>query len=208
MSARVRALEGWAIVGWAALAIATMAGVLLAAYGTGEVGVRVLLRATARTSVVLFTAAFVASSVARVWPLPLTRWMLRNRRYLGVSFAVSHFVHLFAIIAAVRIANFEISTGTAIGGGLGYVFVAAMTATSFDRSAAWLGPRRWKLLHTVGAYVIWAVFAITYVPLAIFKSPAYAPFALLVLGSLVLRLSARWMPRALSAAPSSASRLP
>jgi len=208
MPARARSVEGWPLVGWAALGIATMTGVLLAAYGTGEVGVRVLLRATARTSLVLFTAAFVASSVARVWPLPLTRWMLRNRRYLGVSFAVSHFVHLLAIIAAVKIANFHLNTATVIAGGSAYVFVAAMTATSFDRTAAWLGPRRWKRLHTVGVYVIWAVFAVSYVPRAIFESPAYAPLALLVIGSLVLRLSARRTPRTLSAASSSVSRLP
>ena len=34
---------------------------------------------------------------------------------------------------------------TYVGGsalGLAYLFIAAMTATSFDRSAAWLGPRR------------------------------------------------------------------
>ena len=31
------------------------------------------------------------------------------------------------------------------GGGLAYVLLAAMTATSFDRSARWLGPRRLQI---------------------------------------------------------------
>lgn len=30
---------------------------------------------------------------------------------------------------------------TWVGGGLAYVFIAAMTATSFDRTAALIGPR-------------------------------------------------------------------
>jgi sulfoxide reductase heme-binding subunit YedZ len=208
MTWRARTLEGWPIVGWAAIAVGTMAALLLALYGGGEEGVRIMLRATARTSLLLFTAAFVASAAAGLWPVPLTRWMLRNRRYIGVSFAVSHFVHLLAIIAAVRIAGFRLAPAVIVLGSGAYVFVAAMAATSFDRSAAWLGARRWNRLHTVGVYYIWLVFAISYVPRAIFDSAAYAPLALLVLGSLGLRLWARRTPRALSSASASISRLP
>ena len=32
-----------------------------------------------------------------------TRWQRRNRRYHGVSFAVSHFIHLAALIALARL---------------------------------------------------------------------------------------------------------
>ena len=152
-------VSGWSIVGWSALAIALMIATLLVRAGTGEDGIRLVIRATARTSVILFTLAFAASAIRRRWPTPTSAWLLANRRYLGVSFAVSHGAHLLAILALAdwSLVRFVVDSGPAavIGGGIAYVLLAAMTATSFDRTAAWLGPRRWKRLHTVGAYYLW-----------------------------------------------------
>src|SRR4029450_126919 len=108
---------------------------------------------------------FIASSLRILWPTELTRWLLINRRYIGVSFAASHAIHLFAIVAVMRVAPaFRLQTATLIGGGGAYVFLAAMTATSFDGAAAWLGPRRWRLLHKTGMYYCWFIFFISYVP--------------------------------------------
>jgi sulfoxide reductase heme-binding subunit YedZ len=94
-----------------------------------------------------------------------TRWQRRNRRYLGVSFAVSHLVHLAALIALVRTdqALFWTLTNPAniVLAGTAYLFIAAMTATSFDRTAAWLGARRWRLLHLIGGWYIWVSFAVS-----------------------------------------------
>ena len=47
----------------------------------------------------LFVLAFTASSLVELMPSKATRWQRRNRRYLGVSFAVSHFIHLGVILA-------------------------------------------------------------------------------------------------------------
>ena len=186
--------RGWRIVAAVAAVIAAMVLAILAVAGTDEAGIRVVIRATARTSVVLFCAAFVASSAARAWPGPTTRWLLANRRYVGVSFAVSHFVHLLAILALAgwSVSRMAADAGATTGilGGVAYVFVAAMTATSFDRTAAWLGPRRWKQLHTIGAYYIWFVFFASFVPRA-FTSLVHVPFALLVIAALAVRLRHR-----------------
>ncbi len=121
------------------------------------------IRATARTSVVLFTLAFAASALRRRWPNAATAWLLRNRRQLGVSFAASHFVHLLLIIA---VAGWTLEgfltvrpMVTIVGGGLAYVFLALMTLTSFDTTAAWLGPRNWRRLHVTGGYYNWFIFA-------------------------------------------------
>jgi hypothetical protein len=83
---------------------------------------------------------------------------------------------------------------TLIIGGIAYAFILAMAATSFDRSAAWLGPRRWKILHTVGSYYIWATFAIVLVTIALEVPHYWVGVALLVL-ALLLRLLARWTQR-------------
>jgi hypothetical protein len=184
------------LVGWAAAGITAMVAALLAAAGTGEPGIRLVIRATARTSVVLFALAFAASSLRRAWPGRVSGWLLANRRYLGVSFAVSHLAHLLAIFALAGWSAsgfFSSSPPTVlVFGGIAYLFIAAMTATSFDRTAAWLGPRRWRRLHTVGAYYIWFIFSLNFVPLA-FTSPLYWPFALALVGAFLLRLGARWL---------------
>src|SRR5215217_4512415 len=89
--------NGWPLVGVASVAI--IAAVLTAIAITpdmGEAAARTV-RLTARTSVTLFLAAFTAAALWRLWPNALTRWQRSNRRFLGVSFAVSHGVHLAAI---------------------------------------------------------------------------------------------------------------
>jgi hypothetical protein len=184
--------RGWSIVAWVMLALATMTVAVLALAGTDDEGIRVLVRATARTSVVLFSLAFVAAPLARAWPTTASRWLRANRRYLGVSFAASHTVHLVALLALSgwSLGNLVTRGGafTTTLGGIGYLFVAAMTATSFDRSAAWLGPDLWQRLHSLGAHYLWVVFFLTFAPLVL-RSPWYWPFVGLLLATLGLRLA-------------------
>jgi len=128
-------------------------------------------------------------------PGEATRWQRRNRRYLGVSFAVSHFIHLVAILSLAlldRALFWKLTNiGTIVLAGTAYLFIAAMAATSFDRSAAWLGPRRWRLLHLLGGWYIWISFAVAVgkrVPIDRF----YWPMAALVLAAGMVRLVAMW----------------
>jgi DMSO/TMAO reductase YedYZ heme-binding membrane subunit len=194
-------------VGWAALVVVAASAATLGVHGAGEEGIRAVIRLTARTSFLLFTAAFAASALARRWPGGVTRWLLTNRRQLGVSFAVSHLVHLVAIVALARLTTVFGGAGGAIAI-LGYVAIAAMAATSFDRTAAWLGPRRWRRLHLVAGYYIWFLFLASYLPRTILGSPAYAPFVVVLLAVLALRLRAgrRYVAEPLRGAPSGAVR--
>ena len=91
-------MSGWRLVGTLSLLLAAMTLSLAAGHGWDSEGVRLAIRATARTSLVLFALAFTASALAELIPSGATRWQRRNRRYLGVSFAVSHFIHLGAIL--------------------------------------------------------------------------------------------------------------
>ena len=186
------ALAGWPIVGWSALTVAVLCSAVFLTAGGGEAGWRAAIRLSAKTSLALFSTAFVASSLRILWPTEFTRWLLINRRYIGVSFAASHAIHLFAIIALLRVApDFRLQTATLIGGGGAYVFLAAMTATSFDGAAAWLGPRRWRALHKTGMYYCWFIFFISYLPRMLTQSIVYLPFVAVLVGSLVLRFLAR-----------------
>ncbi|HEV7735330.1 MAG TPA: hypothetical protein VGR62_24370 [Candidatus Binatia bacterium] len=172
-----------------AVILALIAATLLES-GTGEDGVRAVIRVTARTSVLLFAAAFAARPLRTLWKSSFTAWLRRRRRQVGLAFAVSHLLHLIAIV--ILFARWDASTSavTLVFGGLGYVFILLMAVTSNDASVRWLGARRWSLLHTTGGYLLWIIFANSYIPRAI-AEPAYAPLALLVVGTLVLRIVAR-----------------
>ena len=188
-------MNGWRLTGVLALLMTAMALYFLSVDGWDAEGIRLVIRATARTSLVLFVLAFTASAMVELLPSEVTRWQRRNRRYLGVSFAVSHLIHLIAIVslASVDKALFWKLTNinTIVLAGTAYLFIAAMAATSFDRTAAWLGQRKWRLLHLLGGWYIWISFAVAVgkrVPIDRF----YWPMAALVLAAGVVRLVAMW----------------
>ena len=159
-------LEGWYLLGATSLVMAALAVWLASMRGFEVEGVRMVVRYTARTSLLFFCLAFSASALHRLWPTPYTRWQFRNRRYLGLSFAVSHLIHLIAIICFAVMAPplFREATSPAsfIFGGIGYGFIIALAATSFDRTAHAIGPRAWRILHTSGVYYLWFQFMISF----------------------------------------------
>ncbi|MBR0833561.1 hypothetical protein JQ612_10180 [Bradyrhizobium manausense] len=193
MSQRQSWFEGWRLL--AALALSLIAlSLWIASMRQFEVeGVRMVIRFTARSSLLLFCLAFSAAALARLWPNAWTRWQRRNRRYLGLSFAVSHAIHAVAIVAFARMdpAGFMQATSPAsyIFGGIGYAAIVAMSATSFDRTAALVGPRAWRTLHLVGGYYLWFQFMVSFgkrVP----AMPLYAAFLIPLLAVMILRMIA------------------
>lgn len=186
-------MNGWRLVGLISLLVGAISAWCVASDGGGVDGIRLAIRATARTSLVLFVLAFTATALCELAPGDFTRWQRRNRRYVGVSFAVSHFIHLGAIVAlgVVDPTLFWHLTSltTIVVAGSAYLFIAAMLFTSFDRTAAWLGPRKWRLLHLIGGWYIWISFAVAVgkrVPVDSF----YWPMAALVVAAAVVRLIA------------------
>lgn len=157
-------------------------------------GVRMAIRLTARTSLVLFVLAFTASSLFALWPSPVTAWLRAERRQFGVAFAFSHFIHAAALVALSQIDPqvFAALTTPAsfIAGGIGYVIIVAMFATSFKRVAALVGPRCWQRLHTGGAWFLAAFFIINFGRRAIVMPAMYWPYMALVFAAVALRLFA------------------
>lgn len=156
-------------------------------------GVRMVIRFTARTSLLFFCLAFSAAALARLWPNAWTQWQRRNRRYLGVTFAASHGIHAIAIacFAIMDPAGYAAATSVAsyIFGGIGYACIIAMAATSFDRGAAAIGPRAWRILHLTGGYYLWFQFMVSFgkrIP----DMPPYALFLVPLLAVMALRLIA------------------
>jgi DMSO/TMAO reductase YedYZ heme-binding membrane subunit len=157
--------SGWSITARLALALLAMSAIVLAAAGVDEDGVRTLIRATARSSATLFLLAFIARPLRQTWRSELSRWLLANRRYVGVSAAFSHLIHLAAIIwlSAAWPDRYQVDPRTAVFGGLGFAFFFAMALTSSDRAVAILG-RNWRRLHKTGAWYLWFIFLFTFAP--------------------------------------------
>ena len=192
-SRRQNWFEGWRLFATLTLVLAGLC-LWIAGMRQFEVdGVRLVIRFTARTSLLLFCLAFSAAALARLCPNAWTRWQRRNRRYLGVSFAASHGIHAIAIacFAAMAPADYMAATNAAsyIFGGIGYAFIVAMAATSFDRTAAMIGPRAWRFLHLAGGYYLWFQFMVSFgkrIP----GMPLYSMFLIPLLAVIALRLIA------------------
>jgi hypothetical protein len=159
-------LRGWALTRWISVALVAMSALVLATAGTGEEGVRRLIRATARSSALLFLVAFLARPLRQLWRTDATVYAIRNRRYFGVSMAVSHGIHGIAIVWLLTVfpSAYQVNATTLAGGGLGFAFIAALAATSCDAAVKALGRARWTLLHRTGVWYLWLIFAFTFVP--------------------------------------------
>ena len=192
-SPRQNWFEGWRLFCVLALTLIALSTWIAAMRQFEIEGVRMVIRFTARSSLLLFCLAFGAGALARLWPNPWTRWQRRNRRYLGVSFAASHGIHAVAIasFAAMDPTGFMAATSAAsyVFGGIGYAFIIAMTATSFDRTALAIGPRAWRILHLAGGYYLLFQFMLSFgkrIP----GMPLYALFLIPLLLVMALRLIA------------------
>jgi DMSO/TMAO reductase YedYZ heme-binding membrane subunit len=205
MASRQNWFEGWRLFGLLTLVLIAL-GTWIAGMRHFEVeGVRMVIRFTARTSLLFFCLAFSAAALARLWPNSFTRWQRRNRRQLGVTFAASHALHAAAILAFAKMdpAGFAAATSLAsyVFGGIGCALILAMTVTSFDTTAAALGPRGWRTLHLVGGYYLLLQFMISFgkrIP----DMPLYGLFLIPLVMVFVLRMVAmvsRRTPRAVEA---------
>jgi len=196
-------MPAWKLVCIITLALVALFAGQLGVWGAGEEGLRVVIRSTARTSILLFAAAFTASSLVAVTRSAWAKSLLRNRRALGVGYAISHAIHAAALGMLYGESTEFVESLDAVtigGGGLAYVFTAAMALTSNDGAVAALGRRRWRLLHLVGGWYIWIIFAQSYLPRAV-ADPTYVPAAAIVLAVPVLRTLAWQRRRAPRAAP-------
>ena len=185
--------EGWRLLAVLALTLIALCLWIAGMRQFGVDGSRMVIRFTARTSLLFFCLAFSAAALARLWPNGWTRWQRRNRRHLGVTFAASHAIHAVAIVCFAQMdpAGFAAATSAAsyIFGGIGYAFIIVMAATSFDRTAAAIGPHAWRGLHLTGGYYLWFQFLVSFgkrIP----DMPLYALFLIPLLAVIALRLIA------------------
>jgi methionine sulfoxide reductase heme-binding subunit len=185
--------EGWRLFLVLTLILAALCVAITGVRQFDVNGVRMVIRFTARTSLLFFCLAFSAAALARLWPNAWTKWQRRNRRYLGVTFAASHALHAVALVVFANMDPLGFAGATNLAsyvfGSIGYAIIIAMTATSFDRTAAAIGPRAWRILHLAGGYYLWIQFMVSFgkrIP----AMPLYSLFLIPLLAVMAVRLIA------------------
>lgn len=157
-------LRGWQLFGVVAVLVTAMSATAVALQPDLIEGLRSAIRATARSSFVLFLLAFTASAFAVLVPSQLSKALVRERRFIGLAFAFSHLIHAVLIYAYGQL-NTEFWPGRTVAnnipGSTAYAFIVLMALTSFKSTARLLGPKAWKALHVTGMWVIVAVFTLS-----------------------------------------------
>lgn len=133
--------------------------------GWNETTLLIILRISARVAVVLFILAFVASTLIKLENTSFTRWLIRNRKYIGISFVLVHTIHLGFIFARHLLYEPTLLTSepvSRVGGFIAYLFILLMAVTSFDVVSKKIRAPYWQVLHTTASYYIWLVFFLAY----------------------------------------------
>lgn len=155
-----RAFPLWLFCGTLAASLATIACTFLL-FGTSQEGLQFAARYTVRVSFPLFLLTYVASALAYLWRHNLSRWLLHNRRHLGLCFALAHTVHLGALTAFFIMIRETPGFETLFVGGGAYLAMFLMVVTSNNVSVSKMG-RNWRRLHLFGMHYLWFVFAFSY----------------------------------------------
>lgn len=192
-------VTGWRLVALMGLILTAMVAALAIAAPTDVEAARLVIRWTARTSLVLFLLAFVASALAHLAPGAGSRALIRRRRALGLSFAISHGWHLAGILALAYLDPVlfdQLTNPVTIGSGvIAYLLIAAMAATSSDRAVRWLGVANWRRLHVTGSWYLFLSFVVAFGKRAVVNTD-YVPAMVLLALVLALKAAAAYKTRA------------
>ncbi|MDJ0879172.1 MAG: hypothetical protein QNI86_11205 [Halieaceae bacterium] len=132
-------------------------------------GVSSMIQTSVRWSMPWLYLAFIASSLVALAPGEPSRWLLRNRKIMGLLFAagmawqISFIIWLVGWHTEYYVDEVYVLRDV-IEGLVGYSFLLAMTVTSFKRGRQMFTPKakQWKLLHKTGIYFLWAYAFGTY----------------------------------------------
>ena len=190
-------LRRWVIPATGA-ALLLLCGAVLVQGNVSEDAIRRTIRITAGSSLLLFTAAFSASSLVQLFGRERWQFLLTARRRLGLSFALSHSFHLVALILLLQLVfHGDISKfGDVTLGAVIYLFIYLMAATSNDASVRRLGARNWKRLHKVGGYLVFLGLFGSYLGGALKQGEIhYWLYSAVGVALLLLRVTAFWSHR-------------
>lgn len=140
-------------------------------------GVSTMIGFSVRWAVPFIYLVVAASAAQTLFPGPFPMWLLRNRKYIGLCFAVAMawqgaFIFMMSIFFREFYYEDIYLLRDEIEGSVGYIFLAAMVVTSFHFGRKILTREQWKLLHKSGVYFLWAYpFSVYWWNLSYYDSP-------------------------------------
>lgn len=184
------------------ISIAMIIGILSADLSNGA-AVSSMIQYSVRCSVPWLYLAFTASSIHVLFPGLLSRWLLRNRKIFGLGFAAGMAWQLLFILWMItQYSDYYVEEvyvlRDLIEGIVGYLFLIAMTLTSFKFGRSRLKGKQWKYLHKSGIYFLWAyVWSVYWYELFYYQEPDWIDYVYYCAGFLAwgLRVTA-WISKA------------
>ena len=161
-----KAINSWRLFSLIAVPISLVMVVTISRTDlSGARAVSSMIQVSVRMAVPWIYLAFAASSLHVLFPSSFSRWLLRNRKIMGLCFATAMAWQLLFILWYVCGHNERYMRGFVLSDVLegvgGYGLLIAMTLTSFRFGRGRLSPKQWKILHKCGIYWLWAyVFAV------------------------------------------------
>jgi hypothetical protein len=140
-------------------------------------GVSTMIGFSVRWAVPFIYLVVAASAAQTLFPGPFPMWLLRNRKYIGLCFAVAMaWQGLFIFIMSIFFREYYYQDiyllRDELEGTVGYIFLAAMVVTSFHFGRKYLTQTQWKLLHKSGLYFLWAYpFSVYWWNLSYYENP-------------------------------------
>ena len=171
-------INGWWLFWLVAIPISAATAIEMTSVdmSTGA-GVSHMIGYSVRFAVPLIFLVIAASAVQKLFPGPFPMWWLRNRKYIGLMFAVAmawQGLFIFTMSMFFRDYYYEdvYLLRDELEGSVGYIFLAAMVATSFKFGRKRLNKQQWDLLHTSGVYFLWAYpFSVYWWNLSYYENP-------------------------------------
>lgn len=160
--------------------------------GAGPRGTVSALRLTARWAYCFFWPAYTGGALAATFG-PFFRPLARRGRELGLAFASAQSLHILLVAWLYAISpKPPLPPSLAIYFGIGILFMYVLALFSIPSLAARLPPTLWRILRVIAMEYIALAFLRDFLqgPLdfGVKHLIEYAPFALLGLGGLLLRL--------------------
>ena len=202
-----RVLNGWPLFYLIALLTlgGMVAGMLIIGISSPEDTIK-LIRLSVQFASPWILIAFVTSALVTLFPGAISQWLLRNRRYTGLSFAAGFAWQ--AVFIAVLLDLYPAyywdelhKTSELVGRSLSYVLLLALTVTSFYPVRRKLSRAQWSWLHWVGIWYFWAAIWVSYTEQALSQNAKTIDVVFAVLGllALILRLAANIKSRGVTA---------
>jgi len=157
-----KAINGWRLFWLIAtpMSIVMVMEVMATDLSTGP-GVSSMIGFSVRFAVPFIFLVVATSSLQFLFPGPFPMWLLRNRKYIGMCFAVAmawqgFFIFVMSNVFREYYYDDIYLLRDELEGSIGYIFLPAMVLTSFQFVRKHLTATQWKLIHKSGLYFLFA----------------------------------------------------